>query len=74
VGECGEHLQIAVHDAETVQPNQCARNAGEHQNRVDLPCNAVGAQAVPRVLEHEMQAAALLKCAVGGHDIRMGPG
>eukprot|EP00962_Isochrysis_galbana_P020665 scaffold6056_cov90-Isochrysis_galbana.AAC.1 len=73
-GACGAHLEIAVYNAETVQPDQRARNAGKHQDGVDLPRNPVVAQAVPRVLEHEVQPASLLECTVGGHDIRVGPG
>ena len=60
-------------DAIAVQPDEGACNAADDEYRVARARDAVGAQA-DRVLEHEVQLAALGEGAVHAHNVGMSAG
>ena len=66
------YLEVAMDDAIAVQPDEGARNAADDEYRVARARDAVGAQA-DRVLEHEVQLAALGEGAVHAHNVGMAP-
>jgi|TARA_B100000524_G_scaffold121250_1_gene59618 hypothetical protein len=66
-------LQVSVDDADAVESDEGAGDAGEDDHGVCRPSHAVRAQALPSVLEDEVESATLDESAVWLYNVWVGP-